>query len=612
MTAQSLSSLWSATLPAVANHLWQSTLVVIAAAALTLLLRKHNARARYWIWLAASLKFLVPFSVLVQLGTYLSWTHVTVPSASPVLFVAMEEVGKPFNQSAGVVATPQHLPVISSSLPHLTSVAEIVWLIGFVAVVIFWVARWMRVSALIRKAVPPPEGRELQTLRRTERLLGSSKPSPITLLLSSAPLEPGVFGILKPVLLWPAGISQHLDDSHIEAIVAHEVWHVRRRDNLSAALHMLVEAVFWFYPLVWWLGARLIHERERACDEEVVAIGNDRHVYAESILKVCEFCLSSPLVCVSGVTGADLKQRMVHIMSDRILHKLDFARKFLLTTAVFLAIALPITFGLFHATPSRAQDQSANTNLPTPVYSSVSIKPSTIQEGDNRSKMMFSFNDGGFVANGVTLQKLIQMAYHVQPAQISGPQDFLNKTQFDVKATLAPAVVSAMHEQMNDHKDFDDQAVLKSLLAGEFKLALHPETRNVDAYDLVADEDGVKIQLSSNKFQRMFHVGPGELTSSGAPLELLTEQLSERLGRPVVNKTGLNGIYAFSLHWTPDPSEQQNLKQSGAWVAPEPTPDANGPSLETALQEQLGLKLVPQKESVQVLVIDHAEQPSEN
>src|SRR5271169_5786281 len=110
-------------------------------------------------------------------------------------------------------------------------------------------------------------------------------------------------------------------------------------------MHMVVEAIFWFHPLVWWLGARLLDERERACDEEVLALGSERHVYAESILKVCEFCVASPLACVSGVTGADLKKRMVHIMSEHVVRKLDFSRRLLLTGAALLAIAVPIAFG---------------------------------------------------------------------------------------------------------------------------------------------------------------------------------------------------------------------------------------------------------------------------
>src|SRR5262249_59392596 len=128
-------------------------------------------------------------------------------------------------------------------------------------------------------------------------------------------VEPGVFGIVKPVLLWPKAMTDRLDDRHVEAILAHELSHIRRRDNLTAALHMVVEAVFWFHPLVWWLGARLIDEREQACDEEVLRLGNRPQVYAAGILNVCKLYVESPLACVSGGTCADLKKRIGSIMA---------------------------------------------------------------------------------------------------------------------------------------------------------------------------------------------------------------------------------------------------------------------------------------------------------
>ena len=608
MTGEYFSSLWAAITPGVANHLWHSTLFAIAAGLLTLFLRKHHARARHWLWLAASLKFLLPFSLLVSIGSWLSPEPAAKPSVRPVIYFAMEEITQPFSQ-LGVRVTPAHAPSMASSiLPQLTQAMGALWLVGFLAVLVLWCVRWRRVSAATKHAMPLEEGREVAVLRRMERIGGIRRP--LAMLLSRTSLEPGIFGIARPVLVWPEGISQHLDDQHLEAILAHELWHVRRRDNLFAALHMLVEAVFWFYPLVWWLGARLIDERERACDEEVVALGKNRQIYAESILKVCEFCLGSPLPCVSGVTGADLKRRMVHIMNDRISLKLDFARKALLTLAAILAIAVPITFGLFTATPSRAQSQAATSNLSAPVFSSVSIKAHESAD-PMRTKMMFSLMDGSFVANGVTLQRLIQMAYRVQDAQISGGRDLLNKTKFDIEAKLDPSFVAAMHQQTSGGKNFDDRAMLKSLLADRFKLVAHSEAQTVDAYDLVADESGAKLQPVGEQL-RMMHLGPGELTSSGAPVELLAAQLSARLGLPVVDKTGLKGNYAFNLHWTPDKKQDEALEQSGEPVAPEPPAESNGPSLLTALQEQLGLKLEPQTEPVQMLVIDHVEAPAEN
>lgn len=631
MTGEYFSFLWAAIAPGVANHLWQSTIFAIAAGLLTLLLRKHNARARHWLWLAASLKFLVPFSLLVSMGSRLSPEPAAAPSVRPQVYFAMEEISQPFSQ-LGLRVTPAHAPSIALSiLPQLTQAMGALWLAGFLAVLVLWCARWRRVSAATKHAVPLQDGREVEMLRRMEHIGGIRRP--LAMLLSRTSLEPGIFGIARPVLVWPEGISQHLDDQHLEAILAHEVWHVRRRDNLFAALHMLVEAVFWFYPLVWWLGARLIDERERACDEEVVALGKDRQIYAESILKVCEFCLGSPLPCVSGVTGADLKRRMVHIMNDGISLKLDFARKALLTLAAILAIAVPVTFGLLHPSPGWAQSQLTTATATSPVYSSVSIKPSQ-SSGDTliRSKMKLSLKDGSFVAEGVSLQRLIQMAYHVQDSQISGGPDWLNSAKFDIEAKLDDSVVAAMHQQTADHKKFDDQAMLKALLSERFKLAMHPQTQTVPAYDLVVDEGGPKLQKADG--MHMMHMERGELTASGTPIEFLVEQLSLHLGQAVVDKTGLKGTYAFDLHWTPDAAEDQRLEQGGEGVrqfvtlrttdpgegqrvklhaeqaARTQSPGPNAPPLLVALQEQLGLKLESQTEPIQILVVDHAETPS--
>ncbi len=83
------------------------------------------------------------------------------------------------------------------------------------------------------------------------------------------------------ILFWPAGISERLTDSQLDAILAHEVSHVVRRDNLVAALHLLVEALFWFHPLVWWIGARLVEERENACDQAVLRFRNQPQSYAK-------------------------------------------------------------------------------------------------------------------------------------------------------------------------------------------------------------------------------------------------------------------------------------------------------------------------------------------
>ena len=96
-----------------------------------------------------------------------------------------------------------------------------------------------------------------------------------------------------------------LANNRAELMGLNEVTIIRRND--IPAIHMVVEAVFWFHPLVWWIGARLVEERERACDEEVLRLGSEPEVYAAGILNVCKFYLRSPLPCVSGVSPLSLE-----------------------------------------------------------------------------------------------------------------------------------------------------------------------------------------------------------------------------------------------------------------------------------------------------------------
>ena len=228
-------------------------------------------------------------------------------------------------------------------------------------------------------------------------------------------MEPGIFGILRPVLLMPEGILERLTAEQMRAIVAHEMCHVRRRDNLTFTVHMIVEAMFWFHPAVWWIGARLVEERERACDEVVLATGGEAQVYAEGILNVCKFYVESPLACVAGVTGADLKKRIVRIMSQHVVRKLNFSRKLLLTVAGLLVITIPIVFGLVHAAQSWGQSSTDNA-----AQGIAGTWQGTLRTGrDLRTVLKITKADGGawkavfysidqagpgFPANTVTLQ----------------------------------------------------------------------------------------------------------------------------------------------------------------------------------------------------------------
>jgi bla regulator protein BlaR1 len=212
-----------------ANHLWQSTVFAAAVWALTLALRQNRAAVRYWLWLAASVKFLLPFSLLVSIGSQIGWR--TAPAVeSPQWSFVVEQISHPFTGSA---AAPQVVaPAASNPIP---AVLLGVWFCGAVGSIAFWLRCWRQMRAVRRAATPV----DLDL--------------PIPAMSSAARLEPGVFGISEPVLLLPEGITDRLTPAQLEAILAHEMCHVRRRDNLTAAIHMVVETLFWFHPLVWWI-----------------------------------------------------------------------------------------------------------------------------------------------------------------------------------------------------------------------------------------------------------------------------------------------------------------------------------------------------------------------
>ena len=184
-----------------ANHLWQSTLCVAVAALLTTALRRNRAEVRHAIWLAASFKFLIPFSLLVVLGEQMSWRASGTVFDLPIT-VVVDLVGQPFSQVPGVA--PPTRAISRSVAAMLPALLTAVWLVGCLAMLLTWIARWRRVAAMVRNASVVEEGRVLATLRALEGQSHRAIPMrPLPLLSSDDSMEPGVFGVLRPVLVWP-------------------------------------------------------------------------------------------------------------------------------------------------------------------------------------------------------------------------------------------------------------------------------------------------------------------------------------------------------------------------------------------------------------------------
>lgn len=582
-----------ANLTPLANHLWQSTLFAAAAGLITLGLRKQRAQVRYGLWLAASIKFLIPFALLISIGSQFHWRRAASIAQSP-LPVAMEQISQPF---AGSASAP--LLTVPSAASRVPEILLGIWFCGLTAVLFAWWVRWRHIRAAVRAASPLPLD------------------VPLKVMSSSVPVEPGVFGIFRPVLLLPEGITERLSRAQLRAILAHELCHVRRRDNFSAAVHMSVEALFWFHPLVWWIGAHLMEERERACDEEVLRNTAEPHVYAEGILNVCKFYLASQLQCVSGVTGSNLKRRIEEIMARPMVSNLSLGKRFLLAGAGMVAIGMPVVIGILNAAAVRAQSDAA-----APLafeVASVRLNKSPDFRGG------FDFLPGGrFKATNLTLDWVIAVAYNVPPwsTRLSGGPDWIRSERFDIEATAVPGAISqSLSVKAREAKM---KLMLQTLLADRFKLILRRESKELPIYTVVVAKNGLKLQRAKveekdcpegSTSELRCHVINGGMGRGmhGKAVEIsdIVSFVENWSDRPVIDKTGIQGLFEVeSDGWAP---MRPRVRPPGE----EPTAEDNAmadPTRPTLFMifERLGLKMEAQKAPVDVFVIDQVEKPSEN
>jgi uncharacterized protein (TIGR03435 family) len=241
-----------------------------------------------------------------------------------------------------------------------------------------------------------------------------------------------------------------------------------------------------------------------------------------------------------------------------------------------------------------------------PEYEVSTVK---VHKGEDRN-MNVATRDDSFSASNLSLTTLLSYAYNSRPDLISGGPGWLASTRFDVEAKISGGDVEKMRKLSSEQR----RSMMRKVLQEHFNLALHTETKMLPVYELVAGKDGVKMQTSAafpdadvkpedrKAPHGSLRSAPGSVEGQGVPITSITAQLAFILQRSVIDKTGLQGSYDFTLKWRPE-----QLPSPRAENAPE-----DGPSIFTAVQEQLGLKLQPSKGPVEVLVIDRAEMPTPN
>jgi bla regulator protein blaR1 len=264
--------------------------------------------------------------------------------------------------------------------------------------------------------------------------------------------------------------------------------------------------------------------------------------------------------------------------------------------------------------------QSAGAPL---TFEVASIKPSSQNcgAGSPCPAMLRREPGGGLRVAGMTLKFLIGFAYDVRDFQITGGPTWINTDRFDINAKAeshdeadsVPADPSKLTDEQLKTGTERTRERLRNLLADRFQLVVRRETKEQQVYALVVVKGGPKLQ-ESKEGKRFMRMGRGMLSGDGVDPAFFATALSQQLGRPVLDKTGLTGKYDFELKWTPDPGQGP----AGPFGPPPPggqlppPPDPNGPSIFTALTEQLGLRLESEKAPAEVLVIDRVEKPSEN
>lgn len=262
------------------------------------------------------------------------------------------------------------------------------------------------------------------------------------------------------------------------------------------------------------------------------------------------------------------------------------------------------------AQSSTSQPKAATPVVAAPVFEVAAIKLNNSGSGSSNSDT----NNGRLTATNVSLKGLMQYeAYGIPASRILGGPKWLDSTRFDIEAKMDDAEAAQLKALDYEHRRVQAQAMFQQLLADRFQLKVHWETRELPVYALVVTKKGAKLQpakdTTGNTGTSSNSHGSGvQFTATGQTLAQLAESLTSAaahdLGREVIDRTGIEGKYDVSLNWTRD--------TGAASAGPDSNTQDSGPSIFTAIQEQLGLKLEPSKGPVRVLVIDHAEMPSEN
>jgi bla regulator protein blaR1 len=293
------------------NHLWQSTIFSIFAWLVVMLLRGSSAKLRHTIWTVATLKFVLPSALIVSLAAAIGvdvssyFLSLAWATGNPVWLVYRQH--QVFHVAGSSGDAWNHSKI-------LLNFFLLVWFTGTLVLLFRWFKRQIQFYRALRKGIVLQAGREFETLEIIRKRLAIKRD--IRIAASERINEPGVWGVWKPIIVFPFEMASQLKDSELEAVLLHEVAHIVRYDNLVSNFQMMICSLFWFHPLIWWIDRQMLAEREAACDEQVMELGSPSKVYVSSLIKVLQFGLGIKVAGVSCAGGSNLRRRIQRIVSQ--------------------------------------------------------------------------------------------------------------------------------------------------------------------------------------------------------------------------------------------------------------------------------------------------------
>jgi bla regulator protein blaR1 len=597
----------------------RAALIVVGAALVLYALRVKVAAVKHRVWMAVML-------LMLALPPWTAWG----PKAQFRLLPAKveREVTEtapftpriPTNTAPFTLPANEHRPLEQPMFSKFEEILGGLYLFGVLVLLVRLAIGTTRASRLVRKSV------ESDGIRTSAHCA-----APVTV------------GCLRPTVILPEGWREWRKEE-LEAILAHEREHVRRRDPLVQWLTLLNRAIFWFHPAAWWLERELSGLAEESCDAAVIAQGHHPRDYADALMNMARAVMKSGSrvnLARVAMPGRNLPQRILLIVEGRAVARISRARVAGVIAAC-LAICGVFAVGVL-ARPRQSADQSGRASTDRAKFEVASVKPC---DADSLPPPAAGGRGGGGIlppqwSPGRLTIACRPVAFFIMQAYVNHADGQINADQSPMSSMLADTAgtdttidglpdwgktlrFTIETEVTGDaSRDMMMGPMMQSLLEDRFRLKLHVITKAVPGYDLLVAKGGPKLPQSDKSFCRGWPAPKPGGTASPEPEPgdgprctmqfrgVSTADLARLLAvpfgadRPIVDKTGISGRYDVRMLWAVD--QARFGPPAGGPVDP-----SGLPTIFEAVKEQLGLELVPSKGSAKELVIDYIEEPSPN